>query len=54
MRIKTALRRVPGVLDAQADAQTQRVVVKANHTQVSPEQARAKLEEMGDQATAQE
>ena len=46
-RIGTALRRLPGVGDVQASAQDQRVKVTMDPAQVSAEQVRAKLEELG-------
>ncbi len=54
LRIETALRRLPGIRNVQASAETQRVVVKANSTVVSSDQVRAKLEELGYKVTVQE
>ncbi len=53
VRIGTVLRRVLGVRDAQVSAQTQRIAVKINPAQISPEQVRAKLEELGYGVTPQ-
>jgi copper chaperone CopZ len=50
-RVGNALRRLPGVQQVQASAQTQQVVVTFDPTQVSPEQVRAKLEQIGYQIT---
>ena len=54
LRIETALRRLPGIRDVQASAETQRVVVKANSAVVGSDQVRAKLEELGYTVTVQE
>ncbi len=51
-RIANALRRLPGVQDVQASAQSQRVVVKLDPAQISPEQVRAKLKELGYQVAS--
>ena len=53
-RIGNALRRLPGIQDVQASAQTQRVVVTIDPTQVRPDQVRAKLEQLGYQVRSQE
>lgn len=52
-RIGNALRRLAGIQDVQASAQTQRVVVTIDPIQVRPEQVRAKLEQLGYQVTPQ-
>ncbi len=46
-RIDNALRRVPGVQDVQASAQTQQVQVTINPDQTSADQVQAKLEQLG-------
>ncbi len=46
-RIANALRRLPGIQDVQANAQSQRVVVKLDPAQISPEQVRTKLKQLG-------
>ena len=46
-RIHTGLRRLPGVHDVRASAQTQQVAVTFDPAQVSPAQVRAKLQQMG-------
>ncbi len=46
-RIGFALRRLPGVRDARASAATQRIAVTIDPEQVSPEQVRARLQELG-------
>ena len=46
-RIAHALRRLPGIQDVQASAQSQRVVVKLDPTQISPEQVQTKLKHLG-------
>lgn len=53
LRIETALRRLPGIRDVQASAETQRVAVKANSPVVSADQVRAKLEDLGYEVTVQ-
>jgi copper chaperone CopZ len=50
-RIRNALRRVPGVQDVRASAQTQQVVVILDPEQVSPEQVRARLQQLGYEVT---
>lgn len=52
-RIGTALRRLPGIQEVQASAHTQQVVVTIDPTQVSSDQVRAKLEQLGYQVTAE-
>jgi copper chaperone CopZ len=52
-RVGNALRRLPGVEQVQASAQTQRVVVSFDPARVSPEQVRAKLEQLGYQVAPQ-
>ena len=46
-RIGNALRRLSGVQDVRASAQSQRVVASIDVTQVSADQLRAKLEQIG-------
>lgn len=46
-RISNALRRLAGIQNVQASAQTQQVSVTVDPTQVSQEQVRAKLEQLG-------
>lgn len=46
-RIGFALGRLPGVRDARATAQTQRIAVTIDPEQVSPEQVRARLRDLG-------
>lgn len=46
-RIGNALRRLRGVRDVQARAETQRVVVRFDPAQVTPDEVRAKLEQLG-------
>ena len=46
-RISNALRRLLGVKDVQASAESQRVVVRFNPTRVMPEDVRAKLQQLG-------
>ena len=46
-RIGNALRRLSGIKDVQATAETQRVVVTFDPAQLSPEQVRATLERLG-------
>ena len=45
-----ALRRLDGVQEVQASAQTQRVAVRFDPNLVRPEQVRARLEQMGYEA----
>ncbi len=52
-RIGTALRRLPGIQEVQARADTQQVVVTIDPTQVNLEQVQAKLEQLGYQVTAE-
>jgi copper chaperone CopZ len=52
-RVGNVLRRLPGVKDVRASAQTQQVVVTIDPAQVGPEQVRAKLEQIGYQVTPQ-
>lgn len=49
-RIDRALRRLPGVEDVQASVQTQQIEVAIDPDQVSPEQVRARLEQLGYEA----
>ena len=46
-RIGAALRRLPGVQDARASAQTQQVKVRFDPAQVGPDEVRAKLAQLG-------
>ncbi len=46
-RIGNALRRLPGIQDAQASADTQKVVVTFDPDTVNADQVRAKLEQLG-------
>ncbi len=46
-RIGNALRRLPGIQDAQASADTQKVVVTFDPDTVSADQVRAKLDQLG-------
>jgi copper chaperone CopZ len=46
-RISNALRRLPGVEDVQASAQTQQVQVRFDPSQVNCDQVQARLEKMG-------
>ncbi len=46
-RIATALRRLPGVDDVQASAETQRVRVAINPAQTSEDEVRAGLAQLG-------
>ena len=52
-RVGNALRRLSGVKDVRANAQTQQVVVTIEPALVRPEQVRAKLEQLGYQVTPQ-
>ncbi len=46
-RIGNALKRLPGVEQVQASSQTQQVKVGFDSTQTTPDQVRAKLEQLG-------
>ncbi len=46
-RISNALRRLPGVQDVRASAQSQHVAARIDASQVSADQVRAKLEQLG-------
>lgn len=46
-RIRNGLRRLSGILDVQASANTQEVVVSFDPARVTPDQVRAKLEWLG-------
>lgn len=46
-RIGNALRRLPGVQEVDASAQTQHVVVEIDPNQVSPEEVQSRLEHLG-------
>lgn len=52
-RIRHALRRLPGVHTVGASAHSQQVAVTFDPAQVSPEQVRAKLEQLGYQVIPQ-
>ena len=52
-RVERALRRVPGVQDVSANVATQQVVATIDAGQVSPEDLRRKLSELGYEVTAQ-
>ena len=52
-RIGNALRRLSGVKEVQASAATQRVAVTIDSSYVSPDQLRAKLEQLGYAITTQ-
>ncbi|HXH13539.1 MAG TPA: heavy metal-associated domain-containing protein [Alphaproteobacteria bacterium] len=52
-RVGKALRRLAGVQDVRASADTQQVVVTIDPAEVSPEQVREKLKQLGYQATSQ-
>ncbi len=51
-RIGNALRRLPGILDVQASAETQRVVARIDPARIGPEQVQEKLERLGYKVTA--
>jgi copper chaperone CopZ len=46
-RIRRALRRLPGIQEVQASADTQQVVVTLDPGRVTPDQVQAKLEQLG-------
>jgi copper chaperone CopZ len=46
-RIGSAVRRLPGIQDVQASAETQKVVVTFDPDKVSADHVRAKLEQLG-------
>jgi len=46
-RIGSALHRLPGVRNVQASAQSQQISVTLDPTKVSPEQVRARLQQLG-------
>jgi copper chaperone CopZ len=46
-RIRRALRRLPGVQEVEASAHTQQVTVVIDPGRASPDQVRAKLEQLG-------
>jgi copper chaperone CopZ len=52
-RVGNALRRLVGVQNVEANAQTQEVVVTIDPAQVSPEQVQAKLVQIGYQVIPQ-
>jgi len=52
-RVGNAVRRLAGVQDVRASAETQQVVVTIDPAQVSPEQVREKLEQLGYQVRPQ-
>lgn len=49
-RIGFALHRLPGVRDVHASAQTQQISVTIDPAEVTPEQLRARLQELGYEA----
>ncbi len=51
-RIAHVLRRLSGIQDVQASAQSQQVVVTLDPAQTSPEQVRAKLKQLGYQVAS--
>jgi copper chaperone len=52
-RIDNALHRLEGVREVKASFQTQEVTVTIDETKLSPEQVRAKLEQLGYHASPQ-
>lgn len=46
-RIGYALRRLPGIQDVRASAETQDISVTIDPTRISPEQVRARLKQLG-------
>ncbi|MDP9440157.1 MAG: heavy-metal-associated domain-containing protein [Actinomycetota bacterium] len=50
-RIDRALRRLPGVRDVEASAESQRVIVEMDPEQVGPEQVRERLDLLGYEVT---
>ena len=46
-RIGSALLRLPGVRNVQARAQSQQISITIDPTQISPEQVRARLQQLG-------
>ncbi len=50
-RIHRALRRLPGIQDVEASAETQRVAVTLDPDRVGPEQVRDRLDLLGYQVT---
>lgn len=50
-RIDRALRRLPGVGNVEASAESQRVIVEMDPEQVSPEQVRQRLDLLGYEVT---
>lgn len=46
-RIRRALRRLPGIQEVRASADTQQVVVTLDPGRVTPDQVQAKLEQIG-------
>lgn len=53
-RIGNALRRLPGVRDVRASAQTQQVVVVLDLAEVSPDQVQGRLQRLGYEVERQE
>ncbi len=51
-RIGFALRRLPGVRDVRASAETQRISVTIDPEEVGPEEVRARLQELGYEAAS--
>jgi copper chaperone len=50
-RIDRALKRLPGVRDVEASAESQRVIVEMDPEQVGPEQVRERLDLLGYEVT---
>ena len=46
-RVDWLVRRLPGILDVQASAETQRVVARIDPARIGPEQVQEKLERLG-------
>jgi len=52
-RIDNALRRLPGVQEVEASAQTQHVRVRFDPAQINPDQVQSRLAQLGYEATPQ-
>jgi len=52
LRIANVLRRLSGIQDVQASAESQQVVVQLDPARISPEQVRAKLKQLGYQVAS--
>lgn len=50
-RISRALKRLDGVMTVNASAQSQRIVIKTNPTQIDPDQLRERLDLLGYEVT---